>query len=159
MSDPAGNLACGWVPTTEFEDCMARIENRNPCRSDAECGPGEFCLDGYCHGQQCECPDLWEPVCGAMISASGERQEQTFGNLCELECTGAEYLHGGECGDIDTPGCAEDHDCPEGFRCDIYYDQGVATGYCVPDDERIPCQRNADCPAGLLCDAAVGICQ
>jgi len=111
----SGELGCGWLETPEYLECLARIQG---CRSDDECGPGEFCLDGQCQGEDCVCPEIYAPVCGLLLASDGQALEQTFGNLCELRCAGAELLHEGECdnGDDDLR-CNSDNECPDGSAC------------------------------------------
>lgn len=40
------------------------------------------------------CPQIHEPVCGKPM---GQHQEVTFGNLCELQATNADWVRPGEC--------------------------------------------------------------
>ena len=82
--------------------------------------------------------------------------------------------------------CADDTDCPGGFRCDVLAstcftdcNQGHISsvckeGYtcgelscdiCVPEEEypdgrprSIPCDEDTDCPGGFRCDTVAGYC-
>jgi len=65
-----------------------------PCESDADCSDGAMCQEGFCTDitvPGCECPNVWEPVCGA----DGE----TYANICELQCHEVAMLYWGECQD------------------------------------------------------------
>jgi len=156
VPDASGNEACGWVQTMESQECLDRLDNRRACTTDSECGTGEFCLNGFCHGQDCQCDDVWDPVCGKTFDeTSGEEHLETYGNRCEMDCAGAELAYEGEC-DNGAQECESDADCPQGTYCDIYIDHGTMNGYCVPDD-RLPCSSNSDCPAGYVCSAD-GLC-
>jgi len=151
--------ACGWLETPEYIECLERIHGQGDCTSNADCAPGEFCLDGKCQFEDCVCPDVWEPVCGA-LNWDGLMMEQTFGNLCELRCAGAELLYEGEC-EMQAE-CRTDADCGPGFVCDT-----------CPPDPSCPmcdvcgppvcvfvggCDADTDCPPGTMCDAATGTC-
>jgi hypothetical protein len=41
----------------------------------------------------CECPEVWEPVCGVDVV--------TYGNKCQLDCVEQKLLHAGECDEDD----------------------------------------------------------
>lgn len=75
-----GGCQCGF-DTGKLDDLA--------CGSDADCAPGQRCLDGTCSRRDCEVPD----DCGD-------------GFLFECD--------GGRCAPV---GCEDDEDCPRGFGC------------------------------------------
>ena len=76
--------------------------------------------------EPCECPDLFDPVCGYDYYSG---LSVTFNNLCELECAGAYFQWEGDCNDVPVYGCMD----PEALN----YDENatVDNGFCqyIPD--------------------------
>lgn len=77
--------------------------------------------DGSCL-EPCNCPDVYEPVCGYEWFSG---QTITFNNLCELECAGAYLQWEGDCSTPPVYGCMD----PEALNYDP--DATADSGWCV----------------------------
>ncbi|RME21886.1 MAG: hypothetical protein D6806_13875, partial [Deltaproteobacteria bacterium] len=94
-----GTVGCGWEQTPEFLECMAQFENGgNQCQADSDCAAGQVCAvscdaNGQCiatcRQPDCVCPEYYEPVCGA--------DNNTYDNICFLDCAGVELMFPGPC--------------------------------------------------------------
>jgi len=74
-----------------------------------ECCPGTECINYYCRQpQECDCPDVYSPVCG--------QDGETYGNVCRLRCAGVGLAYQGPC--RDQPTCQQAYE-----RCGRLYDQ------------------------------------
>lgn len=71
--------------------------------------------------EPCDCPDVFEPVCGYDYYSG---VTMTFNNLCELECAGAYFQWEGDCADIPVYGCMD----PEALNYDP--NATLDNGYC-----------------------------
>ena len=71
--------------------------------------------------EPCDCPDVFEPVCGYDYYSG---VTVTFNNLCELECAGAYFQWEGDCADIPVYGCMD----PEALNYDP--NATLDNGYC-----------------------------
>jgi len=108
----------------------------------------------------CDCPDIWEPVCGA--------DGQIYANRCEAECRQVSIAYLGECGG-ETPGCRTNADCALGQQCTLEPGCDPAEGcfgVCADSPSLTECESDADCPEGMVCVAdptsqqtAAGQCQ
>ena len=74
----------------------------------------------------CDCPDVYEPVCGYDYFSG---LTITFNNLCELECAGAYLQWEGDCSTPPVYGCMDE----DALNYDP--DATVDSGYCL----FIPC--------------------
>jgi hypothetical protein len=93
-----GQLTCGFVQNPEYLQCLENINGGGGCQADSDCAPGELCVfmcdetggcKGTCMIQDCMCPDIYDPVCGA--------DGVVYGNICELNCAGVELISFGNC--------------------------------------------------------------
>lgn len=136
------------------------------CGDGDPCPEGLVCREGRCVEPPCDCPPVYQPVCGV--------DGATYGNRCRLECAlGPEgFAYHGEC----VRGrCESEEDCPDDWRCVPAASVPENRTACRPDPRAPECIRHcappsrdptcaADrrCPAGLHClrapDAPVGLC-
>ncbi|NOZ87018.1 MAG: hypothetical protein GXP49_12290 [Deltaproteobacteria bacterium] len=154
---------CGWIDTQAYRKCIDDINGNDKCTNDADCGQGQYCMDGVCQAQDCACPDDYKPVCGNIVTSDGNGREETFGNLCKLRCANAELLHDGEC--ENRKPCKTDQDCPSGFRCNTCPADPTCPecDVCGPPTcefiNGLRCNTTADCPPDTVCDASTGLCK
>lgn len=61
------------------------------CRYDSDCPADRVCVNGLCSASAnaCQCPDIWEPVCGV--------DGRTYDNRCWLSCAEVELAYAGLC--------------------------------------------------------------
>jgi Cys-rich repeat protein len=140
------------------------------CYSDEDCfmPDGNFgrCIDGRCVFDPCNCPDVWDPVCGEICYDCNDQGDpdcgapcemRTFANACDAECEGAIILHQGECGGGPLE-CFSDDECGPGMYCEFCNDAAGEcgqVGICMPLPQ-MDCVEDADCPEGFRCE--IGYC-
>jgi Cys-rich repeat protein len=105
----------------------------SPCVSDANCPPGEICVNGKCVPEKpCspnDCPQGYVYQDGKCVP-----QPCSIDN----DCPTGFICENGKC--VPKP-CSIDNDCPTGFICE--------NGKCVPERT---CNVDSDCPTGFICE-------
>jgi len=82
--------SCEWLAISDdFDTCMDNISAGTTCTSDSDCLSDWFCDNGICVESLCICPDDENEVCGT--------NNQTYKNICELNCAEIPLLHEGPC--------------------------------------------------------------
>jgi len=126
------------------------------CQTDEDClmpgAPPLQCVNGQCVPADCNCIEIYDPVCAQKCSewcdpdgsCSGTCELITYPNECFAQCDGAEILHPGEC--EQPPQCQVDTDC---------IDEAGQIGRCI--DGRCIfgqqyCHADWECPPGYRCD-------
>jgi len=134
--------------TTEY--IWSDILECNPCKSNADCKPGETCEAG-------ECVVIPPPECSTSNPCpAGKKCEDgvcveiptPLGCVVDEECLMGEKCENGKCvlKPIST-GCLEDDDCPIGERCENGECKQPTPASCQTDDECLPGQmcENGQC--------------
>ncbi|MBN2121651.1 hypothetical protein JW721_01155 [Candidatus Micrarchaeota archaeon] len=101
-----------------------------PCTSDADCPPGEICIEGLCGVPEDECTSDFD--CPSGICIDGVCEDEC---ASDFDCPPGEECVDGAC--VDDGSCTSDFDCPDGVCIG-----GVCTSGCSGD---------FDCPPGEIC--------
>jgi outer membrane exchange protein TraA len=126
------------------------------CRSDLECGSGEFCLSGEC----ASCTT--DRHCGLNCEACGKEDPANPNAPLKPFC-----LSNGSPATSACVGCRADADCPGG-TCDPNTNTCISTTGCEENcaasgkvcngSTCVECFADAHCPCGGTCDVATGSC-
>lgn len=87
----------------------------------------------------CECPTIYDPVCGA--------DGRTYGNACAAGCEDVEIVHEGACA-LSGGACEIDSDCTD-YRDGVGGCCGACLASSMPRPDEVacfaPCQERFDC--------------
>jgi eight-cysteine-cluster-containing protein len=142
------------------EDCVLEGPDGDLGNSDGDLTRGR-CIDGRCVYDDCNCPDIYAPVCAEKCFTDPNCDEIggnpcdylceliTYSNDCYAECDGARIVHPGTCEDEPTR-CSNNAECPPGMYCELD-NSDVGAGICMPLPN-MECQTDTDCPEGFRCE-------
>lgn len=142
------------------------------CRSNADCGPTDVCIEGFCRTVGAE-------TCQFDLECDGNQRcvdnTCTFGCTTATDCGSGQKCSNGVCV-ADPTQCTTSADCGGGRHCvDGRCLQDCLGGgscsnpkdvcsaddsFCRPDwQQNSFCTTNADCAAGSVCELGTGICR